>query len=64
MTRSSKDILHDSLALADLALYVGDDDRRQACDQIKERLRQLVAEIDAQAAPMGIPHAPMGRALP
>jgi hypothetical protein len=40
----------DSLSLADLAHYVsGADDRRRAGDQVMERLRELVAEIDADA---------------
>ena len=57
MRRSNKDshdALHadpDSLSLADLAHYVsGADDRRRAGDQVVERLRELVAEIDASAA--------------
>ena len=40
----------DSLSLADLAHYIsGADDRRQAGDQVMERLRELVTEIDADA---------------
>ena len=51
--KDSHEALHadpDSLSLADLAYYVsGADDRRRAGDQVMERLRELVAEIDADA---------------
>jgi len=51
--KDDRDALHaapDSLSLADLAHYVsGADDRRRAGDQVMERLRELVSEIDADA---------------